>query len=81
MSVSYKSSPEDKASLLAENTNWRACVEQVILLLDTRKDPDTGSIAVWLIRWLNEPKNNRRATHMSLENIIEIGKRELNEKN
>jgi hypothetical protein len=78
MSVSYKSSPDDKSALLAECVNWRACVEQVVLLLAHRNDPDTGAIAVWLIKWLNDPKNVRRSVNMPLELIIEKAKNEIN---
>jgi hypothetical protein len=77
MSVSHKSSQEDKAALLAECVNWRACVEQVVLLLAHRNDPDTGAISVWLIKWLNDPKNVRRSVNMPLDLIIENGKREI----
>jgi hypothetical protein len=80
MSVSYKSTSDDKAALLVENTNWRAIVEQVVLLLNTRSDPDSAPVIIWLVRWLNDDKNLRRAANMSLEQIIEKGKREIHEK-
>lgn len=79
MSVSARLTKEEKIELLSENTQWRAVVEQVVFALGRAKDPDAGRIMVFLMHWMNEPKNVKRTLNMTIEQIIELATRCLSE--
>lgn len=72
MSVSYRLTTDERRQLLMDSISWRAVVEQVVLLLEARGDQDIGTVTGNLIRFLNEPKNVRRAANMSLDCIIDL---------
>lgn len=71
MSVSARLSKDEKAQLLAEAVGWKTCVEQVVLLLDARQDPQAAQITAALVRWLRDPRYLRKAQGMSLGDLIE----------
>jgi hypothetical protein len=74
MANTARMTKEEKIELLSENTQWRTTVEQVVLLLGARKDPQAAQITVWLMRWLSDPKNVRRTRSMSVQQIIDLAK-------
>jgi hypothetical protein len=75
MSVSARLTKEEKVALLSENTQWRTCVEQVVFALSRAKEPDALRITVWLMHWLNEPKNVKMTLQMTISQIIGLAKR------
>jgi HEAT repeat protein len=77
MTNSARMTNDEKVALLSENTQWRAVTEQVVFALGRAKDPDAGRITVWLMHWLNEPKNVRRTLQMTISEIIATAKRTL----
>lgn len=77
MSVSARLSDQEKQALLAENTQWRTVVEQVVLAI--AKDPQAMQLMRWLMVWLSDPKNVKRSLQLTIGQIIEIGRRVVGE--